>query len=822
MPRELEITDELARARRARALSSASHQSLIHAANEGDLLRDTCRIAVEVGGYRMAWIGRVDPDVAAVRPLAHAGFDDGYLAATDAVWSELAGPGGGPRVTADVRRDPAFGSRRAEAERRGYRSAIVLPLASGGRVCGVLEIYAIDADAFDVAEVELLTELATGVAYGLSALGAVRGGPVLTTTDREREYRSLAENTPDMVVRWDRELRRVYVNPAFCAAVGMPAEQILGTPLGTQFTGPVTTDNAEYLAGLAASIRSVLAGAEPIRVELPWVGLYGTRIIDHRLVPERGPDGTVETVLGIGRDITALKQSERQVRTLTEHSPDIIMRCDTEGRYLYANAAVVRATGVPAEQYIGRIVGDVIGRPGADDEPLTPFVLLRRGVIEACAADAPVELELEFTLATGRHAFNVRIIPEHDERGAAITALVVARDVTEQRKLEAQLRQAQKMEAVGQLAGGIAHDFNNMLAVIQMQSTLALMAGTELDDIHDCVRDIMQASERAANLTRTLLTFSRQQTARPMDLDIGAVIGNMTKLLGRVLGDHIELELRLAPALPIVHADAGMLEQVLMNLGINARDAMPDGGRLSVGLDTVEVGDAQAARHPGAAAGLHVCLAVGDTGCGISAAELPRIFEPFFTTKEVGKGTGLGLATVFGIVQQHHGWIDVDSEVGRGTTFRVYLPAVAAVGAGAATASRAAAVRGGDETILLVEDEDAVRAITRNALERYGYRVIEATSGSTALARWDAAPEPPAIDLLITDLIMPGGVSGAQLAEQLRARAPGLKVIYISGSSRELINRMLQEDPDHTLLPKPFATADLAATVRRVLDGGGE
>jgi len=293
------------------------------------------------------------------------------------------------------------------------------------------------------------------------------------------------------------------------------------------------------------------------------------------------------------------------------------------------------------------------------------------------------------------------------------------------------------------------------------------------------------------------------------------VVDGMVKLLRRVLTAEIVLETRVAPGLPFVHANPGMLEQVLMNLGINARDAMPDGGRIVIGVAAVDVSEPHAALHARQPGGRYLCLSVSDTGRGIPAAHLARIFEPFFTTKEVGKGTGLGLAIVFGIVQEHHGWIEVDSKVGQGTTFRVLLPVIERV-VQAAPIAEVRDVPAGHETILLVEDDPAVRATTHSALERLGYRVTSAASAREAIELWQLAQ--PRVDLVITDLIMPGGASGLQLVKRLRAREPRIKVIYVSGSSPDVVDRLLSQDPGHVWLKKPFAVADLAACVRRRLD----
>jgi len=393
-----------------------------------------------------------------------------------------------------------------------------------------------------------------------------------------------------------------------------------------------------------------------------------------------------------------------------------------------------------------------------------------------------------------------------------------AADITERQNLEAQLRQSQKMESVGQLAGGIAHDFNNILTVIQGHSSLLSMNGGLSEDSMESARQIAFAAERAANLTRQLLTFSRRQIIQPKNLDLNEVVSNMTKMLRRLLGEDIVLQVNFMPGLPSIHADPGMMEQILLNLSVNARDAMPKGGRLFVDTSRVTVDEACAAANPDAHPGTYVCLSVKDTGAGIPPQVLPRIFEPFFTTKDVGKGSGLGLATVYGIIQQHHGWIKVVSTVNTGTVFQVYLPAVAGKAAVAETElSVEPRVRGGKETILVVEDEAPLRVLVRSVLERYGYKVVEAVSGAAALGVW--AKQKDEIQLLLTDMVMPHGISGRELATKLLAERPGLRVIYSSGYSLDVVgaNMVLQEGLN--FLQKPYHPRKLAQAVRDCLDG---
>jgi signal transduction histidine kinase/CheY-like chemotaxis protein len=391
-------------------------------------------------------------------------------------------------------------------------------------------------------------------------------------------------------------------------------------------------------------------------------------------------------------------------------------------------------------------------------------------------------------------------------------------DITERLNLEAQLRQSQKMESIGQLAAGVAHDFNNMLTIIQGHSGLLMARPNLPQEMFDSAQAIYFASERAAGLTRQLLMFSRKNVMQRKLLDLRDVLTNMSKMLKRLLGETVALEFHPPRELPPVNADAGMMEQVIMNLSVNARDAMPKGGTLTIDVTPFEITEIFVQSHPEARLGQFVCLRVTDTGIGMDSALIQRIFEPFFTTKEVGKGTGLGLATVYGIVKQHEGWIEVASEVGKGSSFTVYLPASAEGGVAAKQDTDPAAfVRGGNETILIVEDEPVLRDMAHAILEECGYRIHDAGTGREALAVWEK--HGGAVDLLLTDMVMPEGMSGVDLAERLLGKAPTLKVIFASGYTVDEVSEAFLAKNNARFLQKPYTRTTLARAVRQALDG---
>ena len=389
-------------------------------------------------------------------------------------------------------------------------------------------------------------------------------------------------------------------------------------------------------------------------------------------------------------------------------------------------------------------------------------------------------------------------------------------NITSRLNLEEQLRQSQKMESIGQLAAGVAHDFNNMLTIIQGHSSRLLSEANLPTGTLDPVLAIYGAAERAAGLTRQLLMFTRKNVMQPCVLDLREIVGHMNKMLHRLLGETITLEFTPPGRLPNIYGDSGMIEQVLMNLVVNAHDAMPQGGRLSISLEEFWAGPEYVQRNPDAVVGQMVRLQVADNGCGMTEAVRARIFEPFFTTKEVGKGTGLGLATVFGIVRQHDGWIEVASETGQGTTFTVYFPACNEALPAQAEKEAVAPAAGGSETVLVVEDEMILREMARDFLSDCGYRILEANSGRDAIRVWKQ--HQGEIDLLLTDMKMPEGISGMDLAEHMLAEQPGLRVIFTSGYSDDVVSPEILERTNARFLAKPYAYTDLTRIVRECLD----
>jgi PAS domain S-box-containing protein len=603
--------------------------------------------------------------------------------------------------------------------------------------------------------------------------------------------------------------RFVEANEAFIRGTGYERDEIIGhTPDELRLW--------EYPLERDAIIRELQEKGTAIAFKLRGrrkSGDIGVGLSSLTKIPLNGEEHylwLIQDITELARAEEAQRESDQRFRQLTENIDEVFWLTDLSKKELiYVSPTYNCVWGRSCESaYTASQSWPNFVHP--DD---------RERVCAALALQATGNYNLEYRIVRPDGTvrwIHERAFPVRDANGKPYRIAGVASDMTVRRELEEQFRQAQKMEAVGQLAGGIAHDFNNLLTVIQMQSSILLSDLREDRGTVEGIEQIMDASKRAANLTRQLLTFSRRQQQAARNLDLGEVIVNMTKMLRRILGEDIHWESRIAPGLPQVYADPGMMEQVLMNLVVNARDAMPGGGRLGIAVDAATFDANYAATHPPTLAGRFVCLKVSDTGGGIAPAIRERIFEPFFTTKEVGHGTGLGLATVFGIIQQHRGWIEVESEVGTGTTFRVFLPVLEKNKAAAIAPADIPVVRGGTETILLVEDENTLRSIASNALRQHGYRVFEAAAAADALQRWTESAG--RIDLLLTDVVLPGGTSGKELSCQLLRRRPSLRVIYTTGYNTAFIGRQFELEVGKNYLEKPYTLADLTTIVRRCLD----
>jgi PAS domain S-box-containing protein len=627
--------------------------------------------------------------------------------------------------------------------------------------------------------------------------------------EREELFRLISENAADMIAVVDMEGRRIFNSDAYQKILGYSAEELKNSSSMDQ----IHPDDLERVKEAAGEARRTGIGKN---LEYRIRHKDGTwRVLESTSSVIGSASGVPEKLVIVNRDITerkraseALRLSEISFRSVIENAPYGIYRAQASGKLLLVNPALQKMLGYETQEELLQV-------NLASEVYLNP--LEHQKVNELFANQKEfADVDVEWKRKDGKpiRARCTGWLVKGASEGAGYFE-VFAEDVTEKWLLERQLRMAQKMEAVGRLSGGIAHDFNNLLGVIIGYSQVlkrTLPAGTAF---LEHAEEIEKAGQRAAALTRQLLAFSRQQVLAPAVLDLNALISEMEKLLPRLIGEDIEIVMALDPAVGRVKADHGQIEQVVMNLAVNARDAMPHGGKVVIATANAMLDEAYTRQHPGSKAGDFVMLSVTDTGTGIDSETLAHIFEPFFTTKERGKGTGLGLATVYGIVKQSDGYVWVSSAPGKGTSFEVYLPRIEEPVTVIEPAVPTVETFQGAETVLLVEDADALRKLTHMLLEQHGYRVLAAANGAEALLKTQEKPE--RINLLLTDVIMPG-LNGRALAERLGALQPGLKVLYMSGYTDDaIVNHGVLESGTY-LLHKPFSEESLIRKVREVLD----
>jgi PAS domain S-box-containing protein len=641
-------------------------------------------------------------------------------------------------------------------------------------------------------------------------------GVALDITERKRAEASLAlqnlllstqqETSLDGILVVDEHATIVSYNRRFLQLWGIPQTIVASREDGPllEFVRDQVEDPEAFLARVAYLY------AHPGEKSHEELRLRDGRTFDRYSAAMIGADDKYYGRVWYFRDVSerrraeeGLRCSEAEFRELVEHAPLGIYRSTRSGRFLTVNPALIKMLGYGWAEEMLRldIARDVYAEPAERER------LIR---------ESPRQTEVLWKRRDGARItvrLTSRSIPSLPGEDECYEGLV--EDVTEQRNLENQFRQAQRMEAVGRLAGGVAHDFNNVLTAITGYSDLLLEDLGPEDPKRSDVEEIKAAALRAAALTRQLLAFSRKQVLQTRVLDLNEVVQTLDKMLHRLIGEDVKLELALASALGAVRADPGQLEQVILNLAVNSRDAMPSGGKLTLETANVELDDAYVREHTGATSGRFVMLAVSDTGIGMDAETRAHIFEPFFTTKELGKGTGLGLATVYGIVKQSGGYVWVYSEPGRGTTFKIYLPQVDELPDSASLPAPVQPVVGGRETVLLAEDDPSVRAVVSDVLTQKGYRVLRAPDGQAALEM--ARSHPAEIQLLVTDIVMPG-MTGRELAEAVVAERPGVRVLYMSGYTDDAIVRHGVLEEGMPYLQKPFSPRALASKVREVLD----
>ena len=657
-----------------------------------------------------------------------------------------------------------------------------------------------------------------------------------TLRDSEERYRSFVSHSSEGIYRVDivppartdlptSEIVQWINDHALVAEVNQALAEMYGLK-PADMIGRQATDFAPHYGERAELVLRAkdyqVTGQETLDIDKDGADLWLMESYHGEVV-----DGRLLRVWGVQRDVTAskrseqaLQESEARYRSLVEHSAEAIFVFDVDaGHFVEVNENAVRLLGLPKDQLLRMQPADL--SPPRQPDGRDSLEAERSYSQRALNGEAPVfewtfwdrkdnrEIPCEVRL--------VRLPPSERQLLRGSTVDISGRRQAEEEKtlLETQLRQAQKMEAIGQLAGGVAHDFNNLLQVINGYTDMALDDLEAEHPIRELLAEVAKAGKRAAILVGQLLAFSRRQVMRPEGLEMNDVVAGLIKMLRRVIGEHIQLDFVPGYHLGMVYADRGMIEQVFMNLAVNARDAMPGGGRLTIETQNTLLDDEYCTTRTWARPGRYVMLSVTDNGCGMDNETLGRIFEPFYTTKGVGRGTGLGLATVYGIVKQHDGMITAHSEPGKGTTFKVFLP-VSEQHVTMVETKVETQVVGGQETLLLAEDDQAVAEVTRAMLENAGYTVLSASNGREAVAVFEKHAD--RIDLLILDAVMPE-MGGREAYEQIKARRPDVPALFASGYNESVIHSDFVLEQNLTLIPKPFGRKSLLSTVRQILDG---
>jgi two-component system cell cycle sensor histidine kinase/response regulator CckA len=783
-----------------------------------DVLQLLCRMIEEQSPSMLCSILLLEADRKTLRHGAAPNLPQGFIQAIDGL---TIGPNVGscgtaayravPVIVSDIARDPLWAGYKELALSHGLRACWSTPIFSKqGDVLGTFAIYYREPRSPSSRDLQLIER-----ATHLVGITVERKQAEVALRQAESRYRSLVENAIEGIFQTTPDGGYVSVNSALARMYGyQSAEELMSAvqDIGRQvYVDPNRRTEFKRVMEEQGVVQDFEYQVYDRAGNKIWLSE------NSRAVRDAGGEilyyeGTVEDISEGKRVEQGLRDAEAKFRTLVEQLPAItyIAEGGTAGRWTYVSPQIL--------SLLGFSVAEWMSDPGSWAKQLHPDDRERvLAEVVLCRDQArPFRSEYRMFARDGRELWFLNEAAAM--KGPASEPDVfqgVMYDITERKQLEEQLRQAQRMESIGRLAGGVAHDFNNLLMVIQGHSEVIEQRLDPGEPLRKNTEAIRKAAEKAASLTRQLLAFSRMQMIEPKVLDLNVVLADMGKMLPRLIGEDIELSIRPSVSLGRVKADQSQIEQIILNLAVNARDAMPEGGRLTIETSDVELDDNYSSRHAGVRPGNYVMLAVSDTGVGMDSQTQAHVFEPFFTTKELGKGTGLGLATVYGVVKQSRGWIWVYSELGRGTTFKIYLPRVSEAVTEPEVSKAHPTPPPGTETILLAEDQDSIRDLTRECLEASGYTVLEARNGVEAVQL--AEQHRGTIDLLVTDVVMPK-MGGRELARRLTTLCPQVKVLYMSGYAEYGAVEHGILDLDLACLQKPFSLALLLHKVREVLD----
>jgi PAS domain S-box-containing protein len=733
-----------------------------------------------------------------------------------------------PAIVADVDQDSRY-----IPDVEASRSEICVPLVIDDEVVGVIDCEDPRPGYFDRDHLELLTTIAAMTSAKLKlvkesrrveerteALGRLNEQLKIEVAERRQTEEAL--RTREALFKqalevsklgyWssDPQTHTLHISPEMADLMGVPVEEVDGIANDAYCKRFVHPDDRKLYRELTNTptdrpwrydLEYRLLGGDG---SISWIYEVGESLLDEegRIV---GEAGTIQDITETRRAEQAVRTRDAWLRAILENAPIQIVLKDTESRIMAISRNVAADVGIEVEEFIGRTTADFL-----PEEIASVYLAADRDVLKT---GQPIQQEVvEERDGSARHMLNAKF-PLTDDRYQIVGVCSITTDITESKRAEAQLFRAQKLEAVGQLTGGVAHDFNNLLAVVQGNAEILAEIVGEDDK---AVRGILRASARGAELTQRLLAFSRQQPLWPQAIALQDLVAGMSELLKSALGETIAVETMADPDLWAAAADPGQVENALLNLAINARDAMVDGGKLTIECLNARLDETYLAQSPEAVAGDYVVLAVSDSGRGMTAEEIERAFEPFFTTKEVGEGSGLGLSMVYGFAKQSDGHVSLYSEPGKGTTVKVYLPRAAHAPERPEKDGTEAVPRGQGETILVIEDNEEVRGLAVRMIERLGYRVRDVPEAASALSLLEQ--EGDSIDLVLSDVVLPGGMSGPKFADAAREFRPDLKVIFMSGYPAEASHRNGLLAPDKVLLNKPFEKRQLARALREALD----